>query len=82
MSLLRNIGNSQGIIIPKTLINKAKLEGHDLEFELHPDGLLIKPVKAVRAHWQAQIENALKIHKHDLDSEWLDADLTDNNNDK
>jgi antitoxin component of MazEF toxin-antitoxin module len=78
MSSLRNIGNSQGVIIPRALINKAKLQGHTLEFELHPDGLLIKPVKTARAHWQTQIENELKTHGHDLDHEWLDANLMDN----
>jgi antitoxin MazE len=81
MTVLRNIGNSQGVLIPKVLIHEADLEGHELEFEVHAEGLLIKPVKAARATWKAQIAAALQTHDHDIDQEWLDADLLNLGND-
>ena len=84
MTLLRTIGNSQGILIPKALIHKANLEGRELELEVTADGLLIKPINKSRATWQAAIASALESHAHDIDHEWLDADLIeeDENNDK
>lgn len=77
MSTLRNIGNSQGVLIPKYLIEKAGLENHELVFELTEEGLLIKPLKKNRANWQSKIREALSKHEHDLDQEWLDSDLAD-----
>jgi antitoxin component of MazEF toxin-antitoxin module len=84
MTILRTIGNSQGIIIPKSLIHKANLEGRELELEVIADGLLIKPINKSRATWQAAIASALESHAHAIDHEWLDADLIeeDQNNDK
>lgn len=81
MAVLRNIGNSQGVLIPKVLIHKANLEGHELEFELHDDGLLIKPMKAPRSGWKEQIASLLQTSDHDIDQEWLDADLIDQEED-
>ncbi len=77
MTALRTIGNSKGILIPKALVQQADLEGRELEFELHENGLLIKPVKAPRANWAQEIEAELQAHKHDIDVEWLDSDLVD-----
>lgn len=84
MTLLRTIGNSQGILIPKALIHKAHLEGHELELEVTPEGLLIKPFKQPRAGWKAAIAATLVADAHDVDHEWLDADLIeeDGNNDE
>lgn len=81
MAILRNIGNSQGVLIPKILIHKANLEGHELEFELHDDGLLIKPIKTPRSGWKEQIASLLQTSDHDVDQEWLDADLIDQEED-
>lgn len=75
MTILRHIGNSQGVLIPKVLIEKANLEGHELELELRPDGLLIKPISKPRADWEAKIQECLRQQTHDIDTEWLDADL-------
>ncbi len=46
------IGNSQGIRIPKTLIEDGKLSG-EVELELHEDGLLIRSLQKPRASWDA-----------------------------
>ncbi len=77
MTTLRNIGNSMGILIPKSLISQAKLDGAELAFQVTEDGLLIKPIKKTRTDWQNQIESALKTHVHDVDNEWLDSDLVE-----
>ncbi|MFI4957479.1 MAG: AbrB/MazE/SpoVT family DNA-binding domain-containing protein [Gammaproteobacteria bacterium] len=84
MTSLRTIGNSQGILIPKALIHKANLEGRELELEVTADGLLIKPINKSRANWQAAIASTLEAHAHDIDHEWLDAELIeeDENNDE
>jgi antitoxin MazE len=44
------IGNSQGIRIPKALIEQAALEG-DLEVFVENESLVIKPIKKPRAGW-------------------------------
>jgi antitoxin MazE len=46
------IGNSQGVRIPKTLIEDGKLSG-EVELELHEDGLLIRSLQKPRAGWDA-----------------------------
>lgn len=79
MTLLRTIGNSQGIIIPKSLIHKANLDGGELELEVTVDGLLIKPIIKSRANWQAAIASTLEAHSYDIDDEWLDANLIEEN---
>lgn len=47
------IGNSRGVRIPKPLLDQLGLED---EVELLPgaDGLLLRPVKRVRADWDEQ----------------------------
>lgn len=79
MTTLRTIGNSQGIIIPNILIKKANLDGHELSLEITKEGLLIKPLGKPRETWKAAIETALAKHEHDVDHEWLDADLIEDN---
>jgi antitoxin MazE len=44
------IGNSQGVRIPKTLIEDGKLSG-EVELELHEDGILIRSLQKPRANW-------------------------------
>jgi antitoxin MazE len=46
------IGNSQGIRIPKTMIEDGKLSG-EVELELHEDGVLIRSLRKPRANWDA-----------------------------
>lgn len=44
------IGNSQGIRIPKTLLEETKISG-EVELEAHPDGILIRNIKKPRSAW-------------------------------
>ena len=55
MSKLIQIGNSQGVRIPKILVKQVGLEGIDLELEVVSQGLLIKTLKRVRANWRESI---------------------------
>lgn len=79
MAELIRIGNSQGLRIPKPLIEQAKLEGVELSLEvMEGGGLLIRPVQKARAGWAEQIEATLKEKGHESsDQEWLDAPLTE-----
>lgn len=49
------IGNSQGVRIPKTLLEDGKLSG-EVELELHEDGILIRSLKKPRANWDAKFK--------------------------
>ena len=51
------IGNSQGIRIPKALIEDGKLSG-EVELELHEEGLLIRSLQKPRADWDARFKGA------------------------
>jgi antitoxin MazE len=80
MPHLIKIGNSQGIRIPKALIKQAGLEGIELEFILVDDGLLIKPLGyPVRHSWEKRIHAAIQADDVAEDSEWINAQLTDDN---
>lgn len=46
------IGNSQGIRIPKAVLEETKLAG-EVELEVTPDGLLIRNLKKPRGDWDA-----------------------------
>jgi antitoxin MazE len=76
MTTLIRIGNSQGIRIPKVVIEQARLEDKQLEFKIIDDGLLIKPVKQIREGWKEEFDKALKTRESsEADQEWLDAPL-------
>ena len=76
MTHLIKIGNSQGIRIPKPLIEQAELAGKELKIEVVENGLLVTPSKAPREHWQETFEAAKLAHDvEEVDSEWLNADL-------
>jgi len=79
MPNLIRIGNSRGVRIPKTLIQQAGLEDQALEFALLEEGLLIKPVRSrPRQNWEQLIQEALQTHGDEaMDTEWLNAPLTD-----
>ena len=57
MAKIIQIGNSQGIRIPKPLIALANLEGKELEYVLMDSGLLITPEKKVRVGWENDIDD-------------------------
>ena len=44
------IGNSQGIRIPKAVLEETKLSG-EVEMEVTPEGLLIRNIKRPRGDW-------------------------------
>lgn len=46
------IGNSQGIRIPKAVLEETKLSG-EVEMEVTPDGLLIRNIKRPRGDWDS-----------------------------
>lgn len=77
MAHLVRIGNSQGVRIPKPLIQQAQLEGKDLELKVVKQGLLLTPSKQPRAGWKKAIEAVIASHGSEIiDSDWLDASLT------
>ena len=57
MAKIIQIGNSQGIRIPKALIALANLEGKELEYVVMDSGLLITPEKKVRVGWENDIDD-------------------------
>ena len=54
MAKIIQIGNSQGIRIPKPIIVLAELEDKELEFVVIDSGLLITPQKKVRVGWEIE----------------------------
>ena len=64
MAKIVQIGNSQGIRIPKPLIALANLEGKELEYVVMDSGLLITPEKKVRVGWENDIDDL------SIDWEW------------
>ncbi len=83
MTMLTQIGNSQGIRIPKPLISKANLENAQLDLEVVEEGLLIKPIlNTRRKNWKNKVESILSKNKNRKDetivNELLDdSDLED-----
>lgn len=76
MAHLVKIGNSQGVRIPKSLIEQAEMEGKELRFQVVNEGLLISPQNGVRAGWKEAIERSIAENGHEtLDDEWLDLPL-------
>lgn len=57
------IGNSQGIRIPKMMLEETRLSG-EVELVVHTDGLLIRSVKQPRSTWDAEFK---AIADHDDD---------------
>ena len=53
MAKIIQIGNSQGIRIPKPIIELANLGDKELKFVVMDSGLLITPEKKVRVGWES-----------------------------
>jgi antitoxin MazE len=64
------IGNSQGIRIPKLLLEQSSLES-EVELEVCNDGILIRPAKRIRDGWDAEF----KLMSESDDDELIDDDL-------
>jgi len=53
------VGNSQGIVLPKKLLQQYHLSG-EVDLRPTPEGLLIAPVvRPARQGWEAQMQAAL-----------------------
>jgi antitoxin MazE len=77
MAHLVKIGNSQGIRIPKPLIQQAHLEGKELDIQVVNQGILVTPSKKPREGWKKAIETILANKgSPTTDGEWLGATLT------
>ena len=57
MAQIIKIGNSQGIRIPKPLVELAQLDGKELDFVVLGDGLLITAQKNPRTNWVNSIKS-------------------------
>ncbi len=78
MTTLIRIGNSQGVRIPKAIIEQAQLNDKELEFKIIDDGLLIQPLKKPREGWKKQFEKVQLVNNsNEIDKEWLDAPLVE-----
>jgi len=51
------IGNSQGIRIPKTLLEETKISG-EVDLEVHADGILIRNINKPRGDWDELFRTA------------------------
>ena len=67
MAKIIKIGNSQGIRIPKPIVELANLENIELDFVVLDSGLLITPDKKARMGW----ENRSKQNELTANWEWL-----------
>jgi len=61
------IGNSQGIRIPKVLLEDSRITG-EVDLELHPDGILIRNAQKARSTW----DEAFKAMAENEDDELID----------
>jgi len=68
-SRIVKIGNSQGIRIPKLLLEQTSLED-EVELVLEEDQIIVRPVQHVRQGW----EEAFKAMGKQGDDELLDAE--------
>ena len=67
MAKIIKIGNSQGIRIPKPIVEISNLENIELDFVILDSGLLITPNKKARIGW----ENRTKQNELTANWEWL-----------
>ena len=68
MAHLVKIGNSQGIRIPKPLIQQAHLEGKELDIQVVNQGILVTPRKKPREGWKnlSKLYLRAKIRKQQI----------------
>ena len=59
------IGNSQGIRIPKILLEESQIVG-EVELELHTDGILIRNAHQPRAGWDEQFKTMAENEEDEL----------------
>lgn len=54
-SQIIQIGNSQGVRLPKMLLEESRITG-EVDLELHPDGILIRNAQKPRGGWDEQFK--------------------------
>ena len=59
------IGNSQGIRIPKVLLEESCISV-EVDVELHPDGILIRNAQKPRASWDEAFKAMAENEDEDL----------------
>lgn len=69
-SRIVKIGNSQGIRLPKLLLEQTNL-GEEIELELLPDQIIVRSIRHARSHW----EDAFQAMAERGDDELLDGDV-------
>lgn len=62
------IGNSQGIRIPKVLLEESRIVG-EVDLELHPDGILIRNAQKPRAGWDEEFKALTDMDDDELAGE-------------
>jgi len=70
-SQIIQIGNSQGIRIPKVLLEESGLKG-EVDLEIHAEGVLIRNIEKPRAGW----DEAFKTMAENEDDELVGANLS------
>jgi antitoxin MazE len=70
-SQIIQIGNSQGIRLPKMLLEQSGITG-EVDLELHADGILIRNAKKPRAGW----DDAFKAMAENEDDELIGGDAS------
>jgi len=65
------IGNSQGVRIPKGLLEDSRIKG-DVELELHAEGILIRNAQRPRSGWDEQF----KLMAENEDDELAEGDMS------
>lgn len=64
---IRKIGNSRGIILPKSILDQCHFE-NDVDMEITNNALIIRPIFSRRAGWKESFE---QIHRSDEDKTLL-----------
>jgi antitoxin MazE len=67
-----SIGNSQGIRIPKTLLEQSNLSG-EVELELCESGIMIKKTRKPRQNWEEAFKAMAENDDDDISAEDLDT---------
>ena len=64
-SQIIQIGNSQGIRLPKVLLEESRITG-EVDLELHPDGILIRNAQKPRSGWAEAFKSMAENEDDDL----------------
>lgn len=67
------IGNSQGIRLPKRLLDRYQL-GESIELELKDDCIVMKPSPAVREGWASSFQQAGEMETEDMMPDFFPED--------